>query len=168
MQKNFYRCENCGLSTPRLDVPTQRICNLLQWAVKDTDTCPHHVSTTWECECCGQTFPGQPHVLLTEEKDNVYVTDAVVCKQCYGSLNTCQTCQHGDVCAFKTDPSPIPPVINKTFQQDGMYMTTQVMNPDRINITCKNGCPCFVNNQCMMRSEGSCHAYKMRKRLMSS
>lgn len=85
----------------------------------------------------------------------------VFCSKCAEELASCVGCAHGRTCSFETDPSPIPPVIQKQIRQGLMTQIIQVKNPDRIAITCKLNCPCWDGENCG-REVGYCNKYNNR------
>ena len=160
-----YFCETCAISTPRLDVETGRVCNRTRSAVKDTDFCSHHAKELWKCDCCGNQFWSTPYIIMNATEDGVVDSiDACICPQCNHNLYTCRTCQNMDKCKFESDPSPLPKVVQKTIQDGFITTVTQVMNPERIAITCEKGCPCWSQNfGCSKQNHGTCQQYHMNR-----
>ena len=165
MDTKNYRCETCAISTPRLDVETGRMCRLFNIAVKDTDFCFKHTKSLFTCDCCGQPFIGNPYIVMSKIDDNtVSGIEACICPKCNQNINTCKTCAQMHQCAFETDPSPLPKVVQKQVQQGNMYAVTQVMNPDRIAITCQKDCPCWSSDFCCSKQNyGTCQQYHMNQ-----
>lgn len=160
--KNFY-CKTCAISTPRLDVETGRICRRDGQPVKDEHFCGYHARSLRRCECCGQEYLGSGTLIATMTDDKMTV-EASICPQCNQQYNTCQTCKNKNICSFETDPSTLPKVVTKQIRQGGKMITmAQVMNPERIKITCQNGCPCWdpQNSCCSEQNHGTCPQYRM-------
>lgn len=158
--KNYY-CETCAISIPRLDIETGRACRLYNKAVKDTDFCSEHAKELPTCECCGNLYIGKSY-LIAEMKDDVATVNAVICSSCNQGYNTCRTCTQGDICSFETDPSPLPKVVQKQIKQGNMTAVTQVMNPERVAITCQKDCPCWsLDFSCSKQNHGTCQQYHM-------
>ena len=160
--RHFY-CETCAISTPRLDVETGRICRLWKVAIKDTDFCFQHAKELPICDCCGNSFIGKPY-LIAEMVNDVATIQASICPECNQYHGTCRTCKQGNICAFETDPSPLPKIVQKTIKQGNMTAVTQVMNPERIAITCQKACPCWsADFSCQKQNHGICLQYHMNQ-----
>ena len=163
--KNYY-CQYCIYSQPRLDLSTGRACNKFQMEVSDTDFCSQFTKQTFKCEICGGEFPGQPKFLVMKSDDSgkTFKFDVAVCGQCNSQLGQCRTCTNANVCEFETNPSPLPKVVQKTITQGNMQAVTQVMNPERVAITCENGCHCWDPNfGCSKQNRGTCQQYHMNR-----
>lgn len=132
------------------------VCPYLQQQIDSHNpACANFTHRVEVCEVCGHltvspildlTVGGQPHYL---------------CDDCQRVSGTCATCKHGKNCAFATDPSPIPKTIQKQFRQGNMITVTQVMNPERIDKTCKNGCPCFDPEFGCFKQNNCCGNHKI-------
>lgn len=162
--KHYY-CRTCAISISRLDVETKRICGRNGEPVKDTDFCSHHTDTLWTCDCCGRNFWEPPHITMTLLDNNVISSiDAVVCPQCSKQLSKCATCAQANICSFETDPSSLPKYVPQQIRQGNMISVTQVMNPERIRVTCEKSCPCFSTDfGCYKQSRGTCPQYHMNR-----
>ena len=127
-------CNTCGL----LD-PMQRVCQLFRIQVDPAaDYCPKHVKREdiITCEICGN--------ITTNPMIDIYDSiTTIMCKQCQVRANTCDMCIFGNECSFETDPSPLPKIVQKQIRQGPTITVSQVMNPERIEITCKKNCRCF-------------------------
>ena len=96
--------------------------------------------------------------------DEAATVDAVICPNCNKLLGTCRTCQNGNLCTFETDPSPLPKIVQKQIRQGNMTAVTQVMNPERVAITCQKGCPCYSPDfSCSKQNRGACQQYHMNR-----
>ena len=83
------------------------------------------------------------------------------CKECVAAFSTCETCKHATECDFETNPSSLPKVVQKQIRQGNMMTVTQIKNPDRIEITCKNGCLCYdTENGCRKQFNLKCDKYE--------
>ena len=159
-----YQCSRCILSQPRLDVETGRICRKFNIPVKDTDFCSWNTQTVTTCECCGNQFVGNPIYISKETESNKYSLDMVVCADCSKALHTCKTCVNMNICSFETDPSPLPKIVQKQVKQGFMTAVTQVMNPERIRITCEKNCPCYSSDfSCQKQNRGTCPQYRTHR-----
>ena len=69
--------------------------------------------------------------------------DEFFCFQHFALARTCVTCYNGKLCDFENNPSPLPKQVQQTQRMGNAVMTQVVKNPERINITCKNGCACW-------------------------
>lgn len=116
------------------------ICPVFNRAPATDDTgCPMFTLELVNCSICGALI--NPNYAILELDDNNKVS--FTCGNCQKQWGTCATCIHSSTCAFETDPSPIPKMIQQEFRQGNMRTIQTVANPSRIDITCKNGCPCF-------------------------
>lgn len=88
------------------------------------------------CGLCGAPLVGADLVYDTE-LDNTY------CCKCAPYVRTCYNCHDGNFCDFETNPSPLPKQVQMTKQMGNTVMSQVVANPERIKITCQNGCPCY-------------------------
>lgn len=106
------------------------------------------------CEVCGQPL----------QIEIIDVTDDVphyLCQNCAAQRHSCNFCTHGGECSFQTDPSPLPKVITQTTQNGNMIIQQQVLNPERVEITCKKFCDCFSPDFGCLRQFNTCgnHAF---------
>lgn len=163
--RNVNYCSTCAASSPNLQVETGRVCNRMRVPVKDDDFCSNHVKSTWKCECCGNEYWGNPIISMSidEKTGAVSMIDAIICSMCNDNIWTCRTCAHIDECAFETDPSPLPKVVQKQIRQGNMTAVTQVMNPERIAITCEKNCHCWHDFSCSKQNHGTCLKYQMHR-----
>lgn len=99
-------------------------------------------------------FCGQPATIIDAE------TFTLFCDRCFSVTKTCGACIKSIQCDFETNPSPLPKQVQKTIRQGNMVMQTVVKNPDRVAITCKNGCPCFHEDFGCLRENGTCGNYE--------
>lgn len=155
---NMSTIHKCGRCIFR-DQSTQ-VCDILKLAVQENDeACKRYADneTIVTCELCGRKTLGGSEVIFMEDK--IHVT----CAECANKTGTCATCINVKQCAFETDPSPIPQVVQKRIQQGPMVQIVQIMNPDRIAITCKMGCDCWdtESETCYKQTCGTCGKYKI-------
>lgn len=135
-------CETCAILNPKL-----LKCQLFGHQVNPKeDYCSKHTESLLTCGFCGGAMDKEHSIL--QFKNDTYVR--TVCERCNSLTGTCQLCKHGGKCLFETDPSPLPKVVEKVFRQGPMTTVTQIRNPERIEITCKKGCPCYdPENECL-------------------
>lgn len=128
-------CKTCALLISKGD---DRICGLGRYKVEpEADYCSHHQDTITVCEICGSALIS-PGII-----DLVNDTPHTICPQCLRLLGTCNLCDHAKVCAFESSSSTLPKTVHKIIQHGPMQATVEVMNPDRIQETCKKGCTCW-------------------------
>lgn len=135
-------CKSCrfaGLQTPNM-------CGLAGWQITDTDFCSKHRRSVMTCDTCGRVIVS----------GGVYFDNHLICNHCLSLLGTCEICRFGNTCEFETNPSPLPKFVQKEIRQGNMSAVTQVMNPERIHITCEKGCKCFDKKNGCLKQIGSC------------
>lgn len=88
------------------------------------------------CGMCGAPLVGADLVYDTELEKSY-------CRKCAPYVRTCYNCVDGNSCDFETNPSPLPKQVQMTRQVGNAVMSQVVTNPERIKITCQNGCPCY-------------------------
>lgn len=161
---SFYYCSKCVLSQPRLDLETKRFCRKYNMPVKDTDFCSQNIKSLKTCQCCGNQYAERPTLLSKSEGENKFTFDIEICPVCAQTIGKCQTCKQGNICTFETDPSPLPKMVQKQIQQGHMTAVTQVMNPERIRLTCEKSCLCYSHNfGCLKQTHGTCQQYHMNR-----
>jgi hypothetical protein len=141
------------------------MCPVFSADMSDKEGCPYFTSELHLCDVCGN------HISQNAIIDNTDDVCHVVCPQCGQGLDMCATCIQYKRCAFQQDTScPEPPQIMKQMRQGNMVMQTQVLNPKRIEATCRKGCPCFdedgldSGNFCKKQNGVGCCNYKTRWR----
>lgn len=135
-------CNTCGFSG--LNAP--QVCALSGLKIDADDYCSKHRRNLIKCSICGQIIVS----------DGIIDNGHLICKVCFSNSNSCIICRFGNTCSFQTDPSPLPKMINKEVRQGNMIAVTQVMNPERIHITCEKGCKCFDKENGCLKQIGSC------------
>ena len=134
-----HRCDECALKNL-----AQGACPVFQADMSGQAGCPYFHKTLDTCELCGNIIIDKAVVLIEDEKAHY------LCSGC-ANASPCAKCGKCS-CAFETDRScPEPPYIMKTQQQGNMIIQTQVLNPRRIDATCRKGCPCFYENELTKR-----------------
>ena len=132
--KSNKTCKDCGLPSHNGGV-----CPIYKVARGQEDRiCDYFASQIQFCEICGNiVFPKATVIDMTTEEPQL------ICERCQSRSGTCAVCKHGNECLFQTDPSPIPPIIQKQVRQGNMIAVMDIKNPERIRQTCAKGCPCF-------------------------
>lgn len=130
------------------------ICQLMREPAPEDCKCPHYTAAPLnQCVFCKQiTLDG---VFILNKEDKPFP----ICKNCSTAFGTCRACQESAECRFQSDPSPIPPVIMETRQQGNMVIQQQVINPERVKITCAL-CECWSGEECWRQTAGTCGKYK--------
>lgn len=154
--KNIHKCGRCLLRDEQSGQ-----CSILKMIVaEDQDACPRYAddNNVITCELCGDRMHTL-HAILFPEDDRIHI----VCGDCAKMSGRCQTCVNVKECKFITDPSPIPQVVQKQIKQGPIIQIVQIMNPDRIAITCKMGCDCWdaESETCCKQTCGTCSKYKI-------
>jgi hypothetical protein len=123
------------------------------------DGCPMYQYEVQTCDLCGNVIVG---TVFLEHDDNMNWHR--LCQSCINA-SPCQTCVH-QYCAFQQDSHcPEPPYVMREVRQGNMIAQTQVMNPKRVEATCRQGCPCFNEDGldagafCGRQSEWGCNKY---------
>lgn len=136
---NPYNCKTCGFADP-----THTVCQLKRMEITEDDFCSKHSPEKYICDNCGDQLK-QPLIYVSEDKTVKYL-----CPDCFQRFSTCTFCEHAKICYFSDDTSGMPKIITKTVNMgNGMMARTQVRNPDLIEITCKQKCPCYQEDECM-------------------
>jgi hypothetical protein len=114
--------------------------------------CPRFVTDLFTCSLCGS-------LILPTDAIIEHETNKISCGNCQQARYTCQTCAHGNECAFMTDPSPIPKKIRQTIQKGPMTTIADVPNPSRIAELCEKKCPCFDPEIGCLKQSNTCGNY---------
>lgn len=88
------------------------------------------------CKMCGLHLVGA-NLVYDMELNGFY------CTRCFPYIRTCHNCKSGNVCDFETNASTIPKQVQVTMQTGNATVLQTITNPERIKITCANGCPCY-------------------------
>ena len=141
-------CRTCAILDPKLQK-----CRMFGHQVEPAvDFCSKHTTELVTCELCGGQIPkNQSIISVVKDKPN-----RLVCERCSQLYGTCHLCKNSALCSFENDPSPLPKIIQKQVRQGNMTAITQVRNPERIEITCKKGCPCYDSEFECLRQFGTC------------
>lgn len=142
-------CKECGLRV-------ETICLISRREIPDLThaACPwgRRESTLRTCDWCGGHFE---HVIIDLSSNEV----RFICPDCYNKLGTCFSCKRSEECGFKQDRR-FPDVVTKTIQQNGMFLQTQVLNPDKVVIHCTK-CQCWnTQEKYCMKEQGLCGNYE--------
>lgn len=135
-------CPTCALA----GLKTPEVCALNNQRVTSDDYCSWHHRDLQKCSICG-------NIILS---DGIISENHLICRNCFSNLESCSVCRFSNICEFETNPSPLPKAISKQIRQGNMTAVTQVMNPERIRITCKQGCRCFDSKNGCLKQNGSC------------
>lgn len=126
------KCDTCALNKLQGGA-----CPVFKADMTGKDGCPMYQYELQICDLCGNVIVG---TVFLEHDDNMDWHR--LCQSCINA-SPCQTCVH-QYCAFQQDSNcPEPPMIMREVRQGNMIMQTQVMNPKRVEATCRQGCPCF-------------------------
>ena len=145
------KCITCGL---RSDAH----CKVLNIDINlQGPACQLHDPNPLVCEICGAIVLVTNSILHSDNMGDYHR----VCGRCNSRLASCAGCKLNGDCAFETDPSPIPHVVQKQIRQGPMTQIIQVRNPDRIAITCAAGCECWsAEDKACNRECGCCGRYE--------
>lgn len=88
------------------------------------------------CKMCGAPLVGA-NLIYDEELESIY------CARCHPHVRTCSNCVDGGYCDFHNNSSPLPKQVQVTREVGNAKIVQTVTNPERIKITCENGCLCF-------------------------
>ena len=139
-------CKTCRILDPR-----QNVCQLYRSIVDpEKDFCSKHQTKLDQCENC------QKGILSSTLVEDPLGTWHTLCPDCAKSLNTCSFCQESVYCAFETNPSPLPKMVQRQIKSGNMIQIATIKNPERIKITCQNGCKCYSAEYDCMRQYGYC------------
>ena len=126
------KCDTCVFKTMR-----NGACPIFNADMTGKDGCPYHSTELNICGICGS--PMLEKAIIEQDKNGDWHK---MCPQC-ANAEQCQTCIHS-YCAFEQDTNcQEPPVVMRQMRQGNMVMQQQVMNPKRVEATCRQGCPCF-------------------------
>lgn len=153
-------CKTCGLADLAASV-----CQLFRMTIDpEKDYCSKHKehSEIKVCEACGRVII--EGATLVPEGENYHM----LCQSCSDGLYSCGFCRNVNTCEFETNPSPLPKQVQQHIRQGNMVSIMTVKNPERIEITCKNGCSCYSEEfGCMRQNEYYCkgmdHIYGIKQ-----
>lgn len=145
-------CKDCAWLTAHQG---KHACYTLQKIIEkpDTEYCAWGLmpSELIPCDIC-KTPIYKPVIAILDHGKAIGI-----CHNCYQKLGTCALCKHSDNCAFDTDPSPLPKMVQKQVSVQGGYAITTIRNPDRVAITCEKNCKCYnKEEQYCMREDQTC------------
>jgi hypothetical protein len=129
--KDIKTCKDCCLHK-------DNICLLTNTQKTDNDYCSNRQEHIFVCEKCNNPVIKDTYAIVNENTEH-----HIVCLNCISKLTTCYFCTKGQTCDFETNPSTLPKIVQKKIQQGPIVQIIQVKNPERIKITCQNGCPCW-------------------------
>ncbi len=126
------KCDTCVFKTMR-----NGACPIFNADMTGKDGCPYHSTELQICGICGS--PMLEKAIIEQDKNGDWHK---MCPQC-ANADQCQTCVHS-YCAFERDTNcQEPPMVMLQMRQGNMVVQQQVMNPKRVEATCRKGCPCF-------------------------
>lgn len=139
-------CKTCRLADLK-----QNICKLYGLKIDpQKDFCSKHKAEIGKCEICeGLTLK----TFLVPDGTEWHE----LCVNCVNKINTCNFCRSGSVCAFETDPDPLPKQITQTQRSPMGVIQTQVRNPEREQKFCST-CRCWSVDlsKCNKSNDSSC------------
>ena len=148
------KCDNCALNQLQ-----NGACPVFQADMTGKDGCPVFQSELHICSICGNPIIGSVYL---EHDENMNWHE--MCINCV-KAPYCQTCVNS-YCAFQEDTHcPEPPTVMHQMRQGNMIVQQQVMNPKRVEATCRQGCPCFNEDGlddgsfCKRQDECGCEKY---------
>lgn len=130
------------------------ICPYFQESFTSEDrACPKFISSLVKCDVCGKFTP-----TAVWELDGDIIHQW--CQNCAEHSGCCLTCNRNSLCAFETDPNPLPKVIQQHTRQGNTVTVTQVKNPKRIEVTCAEKCKCYSKELGCLKEHGCCVWYE--------
>ena len=149
------KCDTCALKTIH-----NGACPVFNADMSGKDGCPYHTTELHICSICGSPIIG---TVYFEHDDNMNWHEE--CMNCVQAA-PCQTCIH-QYCAFQEDTHcPEPHMVMRQMRQGNMIVQQQVINPKRVEATCRQGCPCFNEDEldsgtfCGRQDGCGCNKYK--------
>ena len=142
-------CKECRLRNGTTCLISKRVVPDLNHAA-----CPwgRREDTIRTCDWCGGRFED---VIIDFSSNEV----RFICSDCFRKLGSCFSCVRSNTCAFKEDKCS-PDVVMRTIQQNGMFLQTQVLNPDKIAVHCTK-CECWnTRDKYCMKEQGLCERYR--------
>ena len=146
------KCKSCGFYSP-----TQNVCLLTKRKREPQDTCSDFNNNPSKCMRCSS-------ITLAPIIDLIDGEAYVFCEQCATAVLGCAGCENAKECAFETDPSPLPKLVQQQVRQGNSVFSTTIRNPARMDITCVK-CGCYEHptdpsklGQCL-REQGWCIKY---------
>jgi len=134
-------------------------CPIFNADMTGKDGCPYHSTELHTCGICGN--PIIEKSILEMDENGIWHE---MCLQC-ANAPLCRNCIHS-YCAFQQDTNcKEPPMVMRQMRQGNMIVQQQVMNPKRVEATCRKGCPCFNEDGlddgsfCRRQDECGCEKY---------
>ena len=129
-------CAKCGLA----DSERHR-CKLTGRSIADTDFCSSFTDHPTQCDLCQK-------ITMSPSYEQCGDTFYLFCRQCGDALTSCGGCEHSaEGCRFKSDPVQMPETIVKQIQTPQGVAQMRIPNPERQNVTCALGCPCWNKDE---------------------
>ena len=148
------KCDTCALNKLQGGA-----CPVFNADMTGKDGCPMYQYELQTCDLCGNVIVG---TVFLEHDDNMDWHR--LCQSCINA-SPCKTCVH-QYCAFQQNQEcKEPPYVMREVRQGNMIAQTQVMNPKRVEATCRQGCPCFnedgldTGEFCGRQNEWGCNKY---------
>lgn len=149
---------NCGRCY--LQAANKGVCPIFQTQMADEYGCPKFIHEPDPCELCGNQIVGDKCFFEHDE------TWHQLCANCLlQHLYKCGSCRKNTQCAFENDSTiSLPQMVQVTTRQGNMFMQTVTKNPERIKLTCENGCDCWLNGACAKETIHCCSNYEFNTR----
>lgn len=148
------KCDTCALNKLQGGA-----CPVFNADMTGKDGCPMYQYELQTCDLCGNVIVG---TVFLEHDDNMDWHR--LCQSCINA-SPCKTCIH-QYCAFHQNQECKEPLyVMREVRQGNMIAQTQVMNPKRVEATCRQGCPCFnedgldTGEFCGRQNEWGCNKY---------
>lgn len=146
-------CNNCALKTIQ-----NGVCPIFRKDMTNEFGCPYYTTELNSCDICGNLIPKGGY--LEEDSNGNF---HLLCNDC-ATGNDCNICSNS-YCALQQDQTcPEPLYVMQQQRQGNMVIQNQVINPKRIELTCKKGCYCFHNETCFKMAGCGCSNLKIEWR----
>ena len=111
------------------------------------------VEGNYKCDICGRE--GQRKIYYSNE----YL---LLCPSCSEQLHTCRGCAHREKCRVELNPQNIQLYIVETITQGGVTLQRQKLNPQLVEVYCKE-CRCrdIIAGVCMRQCCGYCTKWEL-------
>lgn len=148
------KCDTCVFKTMR-----NGACPIFNADMTGKDGCPYYSTELHTCDICGKSMIEKS--ILERDENGIWHE---ICPQC-ANAPLCRNCIQS-YCAFQQDINCKEPLmVMRQMRQGNMIVQQQVMNPKRVEATCRQGCPCFNEDGlddgsfCRRQDECGCEKY---------